>query len=476
MRRNEIGPYTILKVCGGGGFANVFKVRHTQYGNIRALKILNQPVESEDDPKYKTFLQECSLLLKIGNGCHPNIIRIYQPLLIGNQALVEMDYVQGQTLNKLVGKTHFVPLEEIYTFINDIVGAMAFCHEDIYQFLMDREADNLQSDPNDAQRLLIDDKKRNELIANYRVVHNDLHSDNIMRRDYDGHYVLLDFGLAIQKGKCVKSSSRRDGALEYQSPEKLDDPKPNDPVDASKLPQSDVYSLGILMFEILAGRVPFPLKDDSIPSLNHVRNAHLHQDPPSIEPLRCAAFETAHPGKTYQRDYPEWLEQMIRKCLEKDWHKRYPDAKAVLNDFKAHLREDEANRNTQVTTAANDKLKEIAAAKDEVKKITAVNDELKKTTEVLQKKEELLQEEKRKLSQELQKANDQNEWLQKKIKSLSSIKTVPATRQSWLDKYGIYVIAALVGIVLTLTGYIASSQSDSEEQTPQTELTDRHSW
>ena len=457
MRKNEIGPYTILKVCGGGGFANVFKVRHTQYGNIRALKILNQPVESEDDPKYKTFLQECSLLLKIGNGCHPNIIRIYQPLLIGNQALVEMDYVQGQTLNKLVGKTHFVPLEEIYTFINDIIGAMAFCHEDIYQFLMDREADNLQPDPNDAQRLLIDDKKRNELIAKYRVVHNDLHSDNIMRRDYDGHYVLLDFGLAIQNGKCVKSSSRRGGASEYQSPEKLDAPKFNDSVDASNLPQSDVYSLGIIMFEVLAGRVPFPLSDpNSIPCLNEVLNAHLHQVPPSIEPLRRAAFEMAHPSKTYQRDYPEWLEQMIRKCLEKDWHKRYPDAKAVLNDFKAHLREDEASRNTQVTAATND--------------------ELKKTTEVLQKKEELLQEEKRKLSQELQKATDQNEWLQKKIKSLSTIKTVPATRQSWLDKYGIYVIGALVGIVLTLTGYIASSQSDSEEQTPQTELTDWHSW
>lgn len=333
--KSILGDYKILEPLGKGGFAKVFKVRHNKLRYVRAIKILNDDVESEDDPKYQTFLNECSMLLKIGNGCHPNIVRIYQPRLIENQAVVEMDYVKGVPLTKYIAGRHFINIDEVSTFIHDIVGAMAYCHEDIYEYLLDMDEDNIQVDPNDAEQLLIDDAKRNELIRTYRVIHNDLHSDNVMRRDYDGHFVLLDFGLAIQNDKCVKSSSRQDGAYEFMSPEKLDSDSTDKDAPCNQ-PESDVYSLGILIYQILAGQVPFPLRGFSERCKHEVYLAHKEQTPPPILPQRQAAFEAAHPDQTYTKDYPDWLEKLILRCLEKDPKRRYHNAKAILNDFNAH--------------------------------------------------------------------------------------------------------------------------------------------
>lgn len=80
--------YERLKFLGKGAFAQIYKVRHKDLGYVRAIKVLTEEVnEGEDDKVYKTFLKECSLLLRIGNGGHPNIIRIYQPRKIDGKAL-----------------------------------------------------------------------------------------------------------------------------------------------------------------------------------------------------------------------------------------------------------------------------------------------------------------------------------------------------------------------------------------------------
>lgn len=329
--------YIKLKHVGSGANAHVYKVRHAELGYVRAIKILNDYIEDKDEKVYQSFLKECRTLLTIGNGCHPNIVRIYCPDLIENHAVVEMDYIQGVTLDSYIRKKGFLDYEEVVTFIRDIVGALAYTHHDIYRFLMTPEEDNLKADPADGSKYLISERKEAELVKKYGISHNDLHSNNVMRREYDGRFVLLDFGLAVQDGKCVKSSRMGDGNPEYQAPEKFD----SDTVS----PRSDVYSLGIMMYEVLAGKVPFEIEYDasgkaSQKAVSMVLDQHLHATPSPILPLRKAAFERRMPGAVYKRDYPEWLDGVIMKCLEKNPDDRYADARALLDDIEQHLRKD----------------------------------------------------------------------------------------------------------------------------------------
>ena len=325
--------YEKLQMIGKGSFATIWKVRHEKLGYIRAVKVSNELVDDENDPAYRSFLNECKVLLKIGNGSHPNIVHIYQPRLIDNRAVVEMDYVEGETMEKYLSRVKFVTIDEFYRFFDEIVGALAYCHHDIYRFLMDPNVDDLVTDPNDGQKYLIDEATERRLVEKYSVTHNDIHSNNVMRRSYDGNFILLDFGLSIQDGKAVKSSSRRGGALEYMSPEKFDD-------SGVITTQSDIYSLGVLLYEVLAGRVPFqmdPTRYSSNPTAAgyEIMTAHKEALPPPIEPLRREAFEKVHPGETYVKDYPDWLEDMILKCLEKNPANRYADAKVLLDEYKA---------------------------------------------------------------------------------------------------------------------------------------------
>ncbi len=317
--------YEKLRLIGKGAFASVYKVRHTELGYVRALKVSHEDIEGKNDKAWKTFLEECKMLLRIGNGAHPNIVRIYQPRLLDNKAAVEMDYVDGITLSEYVSQQRFLPLSEFKVFARQIVGALAYCHADIYRFMMEAESDKLEPDPNDGRKFLIIPEKEQELIAKYSIIHNDLHSNNIIRRDYDGQYILLDFGLSIQDNHCVKSSSRGDGAIEYTAPEKLEQNLVSN--------QSDVYALGILMYEFLTGRVPFQCKGNTPESARaKVYMQHLNETPPDIYELRRQAYDAVDPANDFNvnwTDLPEGLVGIVMKCLEKDPAKRFASAKEL---------------------------------------------------------------------------------------------------------------------------------------------------
>lgn len=327
-----ISGYEHIRTIGEGASASVYKVRQTEFGYIRALKVISKPIVDENDKAWKSLVEECKVLLCIGNGFQPNIVRIYPPKLIDHFAVVEMDYVQGESLRNYVLDKKFVPIDEALNFIRQIVSALAYCHYDVYRFLMDPKEDNLQVDPEDALKFIVSPAKEKELVEKYRVIHNDLHSNNIIRRD-DGQYILLDFGLAIQNGHCVRSRLRDLGAIEYCSPEKLE----KDLIST----QSDVYSIGILMYEMLTGRVPFSSNTSNGESDNaaedRVKQQHLHQAPAPIEGLRKAAFEACHPGETYRNDIPAGLTDIVMKCLAKRPEDRYSDAKVLLAEIEKAL-------------------------------------------------------------------------------------------------------------------------------------------
>ncbi len=331
--------YTMLDELGRGGFASVYKVRHNDLGYVRAIRVLKDIIVAKhgEDPKksktYQKFLNECRVLLRLGNGNHPNIVHIYKPDLLESKALVEMDYVDGQDLlHYLKQNDNFVPTDEVISMARQISSALAYCHEDIYRYCMDRELDHLQDDPNDGSRVLLDDATKQRLIDKYKVIHNDLHSGNIMRRE-NGDFVLLDFGLAINGDEVVLSSSRHaNGAPEFKSPEKWDD-------DSILTEQSDIYSFGIVLYQYLAGRVPFPYNTSTSGGFRaeaELCKAHQEATPPSIEDLRREMYERKFEGQTYERDFPVWLEEAILKCLNKKPEDRFRNGKELYEFIISH--------------------------------------------------------------------------------------------------------------------------------------------
>ena len=132
--------YIFLDQLGQGGFAAVFKVRHKSLEYIRAIRVLNDTIANgEEDHKYQNFLRECKILLRLGNGSHPNITHIYRPRLLENKAVVEMDYIDGGDMFKYIEENNgFIETEEVINLLASISSALSYCHYDIYRYCMDR--------------------------------------------------------------------------------------------------------------------------------------------------------------------------------------------------------------------------------------------------------------------------------------------------------------------------------------------------
>ena len=391
--------YTMLDELGRGGFAIVYKVRHNELEYIRAVRVLNETIVNANSKTYQKFLRECKLLLRLGNGNHPNIVHIYQPRLLDNKALVEMDYVDGMDIaHYLKQNQNFVPIEEVVRMAEQMSSALAYCHEEIYQFCMDRNEDNLQDDPDDGSKVLIDKQTRKRLIEKYKVIHNDIHSGNIMRRE-NGNFILLDFGLAISGNEVVRSSRHTNGAPEFKAPEKWDD-------ETTLTEQSDIYSFGIVLYQYLAGRVPFPYNTaiSTHKAEYELGEAHQKAAPPSIEKLRKEFFEKKYEGKEYKRDYPVWLEEAIMKCLNKDPKDRFNNGRELHEFIVNCMKEDKTPQD--VHTVDKETMAQLESMRERMEMLSE---------QVNEKQEKLLQRE-----QELHKAKENIIFLEEEKKYLEN--------------------------------------------------------
>jgi eukaryotic-like serine/threonine-protein kinase len=269
-----------------GGQGSVYKGR--RIGEIFvAVKLLPTPIHAEDenDKHYKDFINEVEKLKKVNQVSNPNVVKILNSGITesGSLPFIEMEFIEGPDLAELLTEkdTPVFTIPEAIKVAYQLANALSHCHR-------------------------------------VSVKHGDIKSNNVKLNINTGNYMLLDFGLAIMSDEQRRSSLRNAGAVEFMAPEQSD---------GVLLPQSDVYSYGIILYELLAGTVPFKLNDNGQTARNAVMIAHLEQEPPDLLALREKNMPLNWPEDQRRRELrvPGWLLTLISKCLQKNPADRYAD-------------------------------------------------------------------------------------------------------------------------------------------------------
>ena len=273
-----------LGALKSGGQGSVYKARKT--GEIiTAIKILPTPIasESEDDKHFSSFQNEVQKLKKVNEVPSPNVVSIIASGITssGNLPYIEMEYIEGPDLGELL-KPPYDPvftIKETLKVADQLSNALAHCHR-----------------------------------AN--IKHGDIKSNNVKFNQRTGNYILLDFGLSVMSDEQRRTSIRYAGAIEFMAPEQSN---------GETLFETDIYSFGIILFELLAGTVPFPLTNKGEMARNAVMLAHMEILPPDMVTLRRDALPVGWSNDKREREMqiPVWLLGMIYKCLEKDPAKRF---------------------------------------------------------------------------------------------------------------------------------------------------------
>jgi len=263
----RLGDYLIEGVLGTGGMARVYRGYDDALDRYAAIKVIEpQLVASAEEDEYRErFLREARAIARLS---HPNIVGVYQFNQVGNLYYIAMEYVQGRNLRDILksylrqGKV--IPTDELMVVMHDIASALDYAHKN-------------------------------------NIIHRDVKPSNIIVKE-DGHAVLTDFGLALNAVEGTIGNTF--GSVHYIAPEQAIS-------SAQAVPQSDQYSLAIVSYELLTGRVPF---DDA--SAMSVALKHISDPPP--------------PPTELNPNIPQGVENAMLKALDKDLNKRFPTTIAFV--------------------------------------------------------------------------------------------------------------------------------------------------
>jgi len=262
---SRAGDYEILAVLGAGGMGKVYKVRNVISDRIEAMKVLLPNLEGDKELADR-FFREIKVQASLE---HPNIAALYTALRLDNQLVMLMEYVDGVTLEALL-RHGPVPVDKAVDYFAQVLSALAYAH-------------------------------------GRGIVHRDIKPANMILTP-KGVVKLMDFGIAkMAADRKLTQTGATVGSLYYMSPEQI---KGATNLDA----RSDLYSLGVSLYEIVTGARPF--QGDSEYS---IMAAHLEQNP--IPPIEIDA------------SVPPALSEIVLMSIEKDPAKRFQTADA----FRAAL-------------------------------------------------------------------------------------------------------------------------------------------
>ena len=261
---NIIAGYEIIKAIGQGGMGQIYKVKNVVSGRLEAMKILLPNLETDPEVAAR-FIREIQILAALH---HPNIAALQTAQQINNQLIMIMEFVQGVTLKERL-RTNHLPLQEGLDYIRQVLSALAYAHQ------------------------------RN-------IIHRDVKPGNIMMTP-EGAVKLMDFGIAkIGTASGLTKFGMTMGSVHYMSPEQVN-------AETGSLDcRTDLYSTGVVLYEVVTRRRPFEADTDYA-----IMAAHLYTPPlPPVE---------------LEPDLPPPLNEIILKALAKDRNKRFQTAQEFLD-------------------------------------------------------------------------------------------------------------------------------------------------
>ena len=260
------GRYQIVEEIGHGGMGRVYKVHDTKIGEKIALKLI-RPETLLDGKTVERFLNELKLARKIR---HKNICQMFDLGEDQDTHYITMEYIHGEDLKQLIRKVSRLSPGQAIGIARQVCEGLEEAHK-------------------------------------LGVIHRDLKPQNIMI-DEDGNARIMDFGIARSlSGKTLTGAGVMIGTPEYMSPEQVDGKETDQ--------RSDIYSLGVILYEMVTGRVPFEGETALAIAMKHKGEAP--NNPKELNP-----------------HIPDDLSGVILTCLEKDKAKRYQSASGVHSELK----------------------------------------------------------------------------------------------------------------------------------------------
>ncbi len=266
MIGKEIGNHRILKELGRGGMGVVYKANQLSLGRLVAMKVLPQHLTS--DPAFiKRFENEARAIAKLN---HPNIVQIHDISHQDELYYYTMEFIEGVPLDEIIYKEGFLPVERAINIIVQVAKALQYAHSQ-------------------------------------GIVHRDIKPSNIMI-DKLSRIKVTDFGLALQERTTrLTMDGGIVGTPEYMSPEQA--------AGQTATPRSDIYSLGVVFYELLTGKVPFEA-DSPLMLINKIQNS-----------------EPEWP-RSINADIPLEIEKVIQTMMAKNTRDRYASCQEVIQDLR----------------------------------------------------------------------------------------------------------------------------------------------
>lgn len=269
------GRYEIIKSIGEGGMANVYLAYDTILDRNVAIKVLRGDL-ANDEKFVRRFQREA---LSASSLSHPNIVAMYDVGEDNGLYYIVMEYVEGKTLKQLLKKRGSLTLSEAIDIMLQLTDGMAHAHDSY-------------------------------------IVHRDLKPQNIMIQD-DGQIKITDFGIAMALNSTqLTQTNSVMGSVHYLPPEQA--------AGKGATIKSDIYSMGIIFYELLTGELPF--KGDSAVE---IALKQMKEPLPDVHKLN--------------NDIPQSIENIILKATAKNPKNRYDDAKSMHNDLLTALNDDRIN-------------------------------------------------------------------------------------------------------------------------------------